>query len=381
MWCRVLRRALVAAPAMLLLAFATAASADPAPSWQPVTTIPANTLLDSVSTAGPGHAWAVGVTAGTSGLAPLIEAWNGSAWSPVTLTPAQIGALGPNPFLTTTSATGLHNVWAFSYEGGWLHRSGSGWSAGWLGNDFVASSLALGSGSAWAFGSRLTTRNRTIPFAAYYAGRKGWITTQVPGSGVIVGASAVSGSDIWAVAGSSALSTLSGNQDLPGGYLLHWHAGHWHTVTNLPAKLRIHALGSVLALSDKDIWVGGAVKNGAGGRTEAVGHWTGHRWTVVTLNAPPTAAPYHVTRLITDGSGGLWALGSCDAAACPGGEASRIWHDADGRWGTPDDPALEANPAVLVSLARVGQSVWGVGLVQLGINNAQGLIAVEGATP
>ena len=85
------------------------------------------TVLNSVSTAGPEHAWAVGVTSGTSGLAPLIETWNGSAWSPVTLSPAQIGALGPNPFLTTTSATGPHNVWAFSYEGGWLHRSGSGW--------------------------------------------------------------------------------------------------------------------------------------------------------------------------------------------------------------------------------------------------------------
>jgi hypothetical protein len=186
----------------------------------------------------------------------------------------------------------------------------------------------------------------------------------------------VSASDIWAVRGNGTLSISTS----PGG-LLHWHGGHWHPVTGLPTSLRNRSLGAILARSDQNVWVGGAVRNSQKGTTEAVGHWNGHRWTVVKLHAAATAAPFHVASMVTDGSGGIWALGLCNAANCPNRGSSRLWHETGGRWHGPIKPKLASRPTALISLAAVAKSVWGVGIVRAGTNSANGLIALWGPIP
>ena len=86
---------------------------------------------------------------------------------------------------------------------------------------------------------------------------------------------------------------------------MRWRAGQWHQVSGLPARLRTTSLGSVLARSDSNVWVGSTLPNRKGGSTEAVGHWNGHRWTVTPLRASAVTGHYHVISVVSDGSGGL----------------------------------------------------------------------------
>jgi hypothetical protein len=332
-----------------------------------------------VATAGPQHAWAVGFAASISGNTdlPVVQRWDGSAWSPVTLPSRVVSRLGRGgpPFLDAVAASGPGDVWAFTGPGGWLHYNGTLWKAGTLahGRAAVLASLVTATGTVWVFGA--TTRDFT-PYAAFKTGTHAWRRTPVPGKGAIAAASAVSADDIWAVLGNSAFSFGS----VPGG-LLHWHGGRWHRGPTLPAALRNRDLGAVLARSDHNVWVGGAIRNSRQGTTEAVGHWNGRRWRVVKLQAAATAAPFRIGAMVTDGSGGIWALGLCTVGSCPNEGASRLWHRTGGRWHGPVEPKLAARPSVLVSLAPVAKSVWGVGLVRARKNSANGLIALWGPTP
>ena len=381
-----IRRSLVVVPAtaLALTCGLVTAQAAGTPGWRTVATVsqpPLETALLGVATAGPRHAWAVGVaiSSSTDTVLPVLQSWDGSAWSPVRLPSGVVSRLGRSgpPFLDTTAASGPGNVWAFTGPGGWLHYNGTAWKAGTLarGRAALLASLVTARSTVWAFGSTVSATG-FAPYAAHKSGTHAWKRTPVPGKGEIVAASAVSADDIWAVLGKSILTL----RQSPGG-LLHWHGGGWHRVPGLPASLRNSSLGAVLARSDHNVWVGGAVRNSQRGTTEAVGHWNGHRWTVVKLRAAATAAPFRIGAMVTDGSGGIWALGLCTATKCPNGGASRLWHHTGGRWHGPVEPKLAARPSVLVSLAAVAKSVWGVGLVRAGKSSANGLIALWGPTP
>ncbi len=363
----------------------TPAQATGTPGWRTVATVSEpseSTGLVSVAAAGDKGSWAVGYAGSTNGdiITPIVESWSGTSWGPVTVPTTELTKLGELPVLDTVATSGPGNVWAFTAFGGWLHGTSNGttWTAGKLGKAqvLVQSSLALGQDTGWAFGGSIGTR-KTTPYAAYNAGH-GWKRTVVPGKGTISAASAISPGDIWATLGTSPEGLGSS-----AGGLLHWSGGHWHTVTSLPAELGMGPLGSVLARSDKNVWVGGGVKNSKGGTTEAIGHWNGEHWKVTVLRAAASKAKYNVTSIVTDGAGGIWALADCSGSNCPNsGLASRLWHlTADGSWNHPIVPKLATSASALLDLAPVGRLVWGVGAVRVGKKGANGLIAVWGATP
>jgi hypothetical protein len=379
-----IRRTLLVGPAAALALTTGVASAEAAgtPGWRTITTVSvlSQTGLFGVTTSGARHAWAVGIASSSDGSTnePVVESWNGSAWSQVSLPASVVSTLGQTePLLVTAAALGPANVWAFTPFGQWLHGSGTAWTAGKLGRGRVLlqSSLAAGKGTVWAFGGTETTSGM-VPYASFHAGSQGWKRTPVPGTGAIAAASAVSGQDIWAVIGDGFL----GFGGKVGG-LVHWSGGHWHKVVSLPAALRNGSLGGVLARSDKNVWVGGAVRNSKKGTTEAVGHWNGHRWTVVKLRAVASAAHYHVASMVTDGVGGIWALGLCEGAKCANGTSSRLWHETAGHWSLPVKPKFSSKPHVLLSLAPAVHSVWGVGLVKTSTTGVAGLIALWGPIP
>lgn len=365
---------------VLVPGIASAQRVGAPPAWRTVSTTPSPSFLLGVSTAGQAHAWAVGSGQSLSKIAPLVWAWKGSSWAAVSLKPGVVSALGPTPELDTIAAAafGLGHVWAFTENGHWLHYNGTTWTAGPIASPAltIQSSLASGASSAWAFGGMpASSRSATIvPYASFFIPGHGWRRTPVPGKGMIVDASAVSTSDVWAVIGTGALGLPA-----PGHGLVHWAAGRWQAVT-LPAQLRNASLGAVLARSDTNVWVGGAVSNIAHGTTEAVGHWNGTTWTVRTLPAPASAVKFHLVSIVTDGAGGLWALGF-SVSKNGNGIASRLWHQTAGRWTGPVEPVLAHRAAALVGLAATGHSVWGVGDAGVGGARPDGLIALWGPTP
>jgi hypothetical protein len=378
---RMIRSALVIGPAVALTIAAgigTAQAAGPR-GWRIFTTVKASLELTGIAVAGQRHEWAVGFAVSSRGsmLTPVVMGWNGSAWTRLALPASVVTKLrtGTGTLLDTTGASGPRNMWAFSVSGGWLRWNGH-WSAGQIAGTpaMIYSTVVLGSGDVWALGG---TEASSQPYAAHYDGTR-WKRYPVPGSAAITAASAVSSHDIWATLGTTEFDFKAGGT---GGGLVHWFNGRWHRVTSLPAVLRNASLGSVLARSDKNVWVGGATRNSKRGTTEAVGHWNGRTWTVTRLRAAATTNGYRVSSMAADSAGGIWALASCVASAtCSGGSPWRLWHEAAGRWSGPAHPRLASHNTFLASLAAVSRSVWATGGIQAG-DNSNGIIALWGTKP
>lgn len=364
----------VAAATVLAPGLASAQRVAAPPGWRTVATVPSPSLMLGLAAADQTHAWAVGWQLHNK--FPEVRAWNGSTWTAVTLPSRVQSDLGTTPVLDTVAASGPGNVWAITEMGRWAHYDGSAWTGGRIASPppVIESSLAFAPGSAWAFGARHVTSGLS-PYASRFTPGHGWHRTPVPGKGMIVSASAVSSSDIWAVIGTGSLGLPT-----TGYGLVHLTSGRWQPVTSLPAQLRNTSLGAVFARGDSDVWVGGAVRNSAHGTSEAVGHWNGSAWTVRTLPAAASAAKFGVVGIVPDGAGGLWALGF---SVSTGGNAisSRLWHMTAGRWTGPVKPVLAQRAAALVGLAAVAHSVWGVGDAGVSTQRPDGLIALWGPTP
>jgi hypothetical protein len=364
----------------------------------------------SVTAADQRHAWAVGEVPRKNGLGPLIGRWNGVSWAPVSLPTNVLSRLGPTAGLETAVATGPRSLWAFSLGSHWLHYDGSSWIAGTVPNEIVTTASAVAARKyTWSFGLG-DISGKPVSFSAYATdinGKVKWTDKAIPGGAVIYGASAVSGSDLWAVGvgglisaasspariGAMAARELIAGRGIPAlagtasslnvnavgvrSGLLHYYAGRWHKLLPLPAAMRKLPATNILARSDTDIWVGGSVKNTAGGTTEAIAHWNGRGWTLVKLPARASKADYRTYAISADGSGGLWALAVCGGPQCPQlGLASRLWHEQSARWTGPIHPALARHPTVLLGLAQAGRTVWGAGAVMLAKNDVRGLVAV-----
>jgi hypothetical protein len=384
MFASTVRRALLALPlaAALPLAGALPAQASAVPGWHVQTILSTGTgslgILLDVSSDAPGDAWAAGVVipSGSSGLTPLITRWNGTAWSQVALPASALTRLGPDGLLGAVSAASPRNVWAFAESSVWLHYDGTTWTSGQLvrpgpsGQLVTTATLALSKSDVWAFGARVRSKGMHS-YAAHFNGLK-WTATSVPGTSPIVSSSAVRAGDVWAVEGIGPLNPSTGR-----GALVHWSGGTWHSV-NLPKALGGRPLTSVVARSDSDVWVGGAVTNRRKGTTEAVGHWNGRTWTVTALPAVTTSQKYAVTGLASDGHGGLWATANCET--CSGNVPSRVWHESARIWKRAAVAAKNPVAIVAIALAPNTTSVWGVGAVELG-KTARALIALDGNPP
>jgi len=93
--------------------------------------------------------------------------------------------------------------------------------------------------------------------------------------------------------------------------VLHWNGHRWRTVAiGIRLAPSFVLLGSVIAQSDRNVWIGGAAENSQLGKTEAAAHYNGHSWHVAFLPATPTPASYELVSMVPDGHGGLWALAS-----------------------------------------------------------------------
>ncbi len=405
-------RAAMAASAAVLVLESAGAMAAPAPGWHTVDITARQGTFYSVTAAGQ-RAWAVGARLdGSGGLAPLIGRWNGVSWTLVGLPEKVRSRLGQMVQLKTAAAAGSRSLWAFSLTGGWLHYDGSSWTAGTVPGELVSTASTVAAGRyAWSFGLR-DSHHQPTSFSAYARdihGKVKWTDKALPSGAVIYGASAVSGTDLWAVgisgqlpSGSRGVKSAIAAQDAaadgvpadqvpaamsktssatPKSGLLHYYADRWHKVVPLPNAMAKDVAPSILARSDTDIWVGGAVSNPREGTTEAIAHWNGRNWKLVKLPARASKAGYHIESITADGSVGLWALAGCEGTNCPDGQASRLWHDQAGSWTSPAQPALATGPTVLLGLAAAGQTVWAAGAVIQARHDIRGLIATWKTTP
>jgi hypothetical protein len=245
-------------------------------------------------------------------MVPLVEHWNGSAWTQVKVAPpgAQLVQLDA---VVAPSAT---QVWAFGWTRYAQHWDGAEWRR-------VALPVPKGSRSPEFFG-----------------------------------AAAVSPNDIWAVG--------------HAGHAIfdHWNGHTWRMVSSPLSHGRFRLL-AVTALSSKDVWAVGYTRKGTSLRTLTV-HWNGKAWKRVP--SPSPATPYTpagstvdtLNAVAGDSSRDVWAVGQYYRLAANGDHAIHplVLHWNGTRWKavSSPDPAGPTHRSFLYGVTAPSPSgVWAVG--------------------
>jgi hypothetical protein len=263
------------------------------------------------------QAWAFGGTNPGGPSAPVATLWNGGSTATATL-PA-----GLTSFISDASATSSSDVWAASQYGRYLlHFDGVRWrvSKRWQQGQ-VTGVTAVTPSDVWVFG---TSADGTSDIGTWYYDGASW--QRVLGlAGTIVRASAISASDIWAIAAS------------PASYsVLSFDGTNWQQVPTGSALDGVH-VRDILAISSSDVWVLGDKTDASGGVRLVLLNWNGADWsslvTPIKAWAGRLAAGPDRSVLVTATPAGASANGLIVQASAVNGRlvlSPRSWLSAGG---------------------------------------------------
>lgn len=334
-----------------------------------------NTLL-SVAAISDTNVWAVGSESNTGasprGDHPLIEHWNGSAWSI-----SQFGSqvVSQIAFLTSVSASAANDVWAVGSilpNGDFNtqlplseHWNGSAWSVVTMPvptgaiTTRIEGVAAIAANNAWAVGT-FSNNSLNLPLIEHWNGSAWSVTPNVPrevsDSNDLHGITAISANDIWAVG--------EFDEGGPINLEMHWNGTSWSLAT--PAMLNVGAGESggvpvaASGIAQNDVWAVGGVEvtdqNHVQTQNPFAIHWNGTQWTEVAT--PPAAVPSAanaftaVSALTTND---VWAVGINS-----GGGFIEHWNGTS--WSMAPTPALGVSGSALFGIAKSGAtSLWAVG--------------------
>ena len=206
--------------------------------WQVVTgpdSAIQGSFLENVQAVSANDVWAVGFAIPANvvpfAITPLVEHWDGSRWSLMSMPASFQGA-----FLYAVSAVSPNDVW-------------------------IAGSLSAGASEG--------------PLLAHWNGQS-WQTSTLPDALVgsasdLLALKAISTNDVWAVGG-LASGTINDRRATPM-MIMHWDGRRWNA-TPEPAGASLQAIA---ASNSRDVWaVGKSVTNQA-----LVEHWDGQRWSSI----------------------------------------------------------------------------------------------------
>jgi hypothetical protein len=250
-----------------------------------------NNQLEAVTSISTGDGWAVGsycCSGRNFGLGTLMEHWNGSAWT------ISAGAVDTRFFdekLLGVAAVSSADVWAvgnvkrtgFRDPGSPLvmHFDGTAWrQAAAPGSGRLGAVAALSADNVWAVGA-----TRTATQVEHWNGSS-WSVVPSPSPGftaALNGIAAVAPNAIWAVGQFVADPYNPVAQTL----VEHWDGTSWQIVASPNADGPNHLLGAT-AVSASDVWAVGAsgVDIGSSGRPPGTRtlteHWNGSEWQIVS---------------------------------------------------------------------------------------------------
>jgi hypothetical protein len=280
-------------------------------TWSPVP-VPApagnNTMLNAVTTITPANNWAVGSDANHS----LIEHQNNSSsWSLVS-SPANEPV---NSVLSAVSASSATDVWAVGdsragavgqgFEPLIEHWNGTAWSVmpsapiTATGSDFLSGVAAVSASDVWAVGR---TGPHSTPLIEHWDGTS-WTQVPQPVSGFdssLNAVAAISPTDAWAV----------GEQNLNQTVIEHWNGTAWTVVPSpsLTASGVQDVLSGVSEIGSSDVWAVGFSSNLGTDKTLAE-HWDGTSWQIVPSANPGSGSSALNSLAQTAPGGPLRAVG------------------------------------------------------------------------
>ena len=284
--------------------------------------------------------WATGAVLGgpqNNPLGPLVEHWNGTAWSSVA-TPTPEGASGA--ILNGVSCASTTDCWAVGFTTD-------------ANSDALRAITEHWDGSSWSLVPDAPTGQSydqfngidcTSPSSCWAVGSAG-PTQQVPRFLPIYPAAA-------------------GNR----GLIEHWNGSRWSVVPSYaPPAPAGGYLTSVTCVSSADCWTAGTTTDSSGNAdTTLIERWNGSAW-VGTSSANPPGLPQDTLSGVTcvDATD-CWAAGASGTASIGGSETPfqpqaflEVWNGQT--WSMDDSPDVTAE-SILGSVACVrGVSCWSVG--------------------
>ncbi len=261
--------------------------------------------LDGISADSASDIWAVGSSDTTVGATlttfPLVEHFNGASWSEVSVVNP-----GTQIVLRGVAALSPTNVWIVGFTDNRNtatvieHFDGASWSIVPSPNPGAAGSLlaaitAISPIDIWAVGTNFSKGYVAQPSLIEHWNGTRWSVVATPsgGAGNLLGVSARSSTDVWAVGNAGSNQVIE-----------HWNGVSWSVVTD-PTPYDT-SLNAVTALGPNDAW---AVGNGnfSGSPTALIEHWNGSAWSVASS---PIGAEHGDLNGVASLPGGLvWAVG------------------------------------------------------------------------
>ena len=277
-------------------------------------------FLSGVTVAGANDVWAAGGSTDYPGGSnpPLIEHWDGTAWSII-----------PNPglpgeLLTGISAGSPTNVWAVGIDNTLntltMHWDGTAWTRVVSPHYYVNSGFkgvaALGPTDVWAVGSFYQPDVADQTLVGHYTAvcppatptatpvpvcPTGWHDEASVNIGsdntVLQSIAAVTDDDLWAV---GQYGPSNQHQTL----IEHRVGGNWSIVTSPNPSPADTYLNDVSVVTANDIW---AV--GESSRHSLIEHWDGTRWTIVPAPVPGNGGPTALNAIEARTADDIWAVG------------------------------------------------------------------------
>ncbi len=194
-------------------------------------------VLNGVSALSASDAWAVGsYQNGDGAQRTLIVHWNGTRWA--TVASPDPGGTGDS-YLSAVSALSPSDIWAVGY---YSNRSGQ--------KDLIL----RWNGTRWA-----------------------QVTSPGPLGSALASVSAVSAADVWAAG--TYVKDIS-NTLVDQTVVLHWNGKAWSVVTSTdPGGTTGTSLLGISALSRSDVWAVGSTGSDSLNPRTLILHWNGARWT------------------------------------------------------------------------------------------------------
>jgi hypothetical protein len=272
-------------------------------------------VLNALAVVSPSNVWAVGYDCYSS--QPVIEHWNGTAWS---LVPNPVTGPGEHT-LSGIAAVSASDIWAVGYTGETIgagpfvvHWNGTQWSvvsAPRIGDGARLNALAaIATNDVWGVGAYYEPNDSHWESMIQHWNGTQWSVVPSPSPGTygneLSGLAVVSANDIWAIGRQS-----SGGAIIP--LIEHWDGQHW-TVVPSPnidgGSDGVAMLCSIAAIAPNDVWAAGVYHNEQTDihqRRTLLEHWDGTSWTIVSSPSPGESAELHA--IAASPSGVAYAVG------------------------------------------------------------------------
>lgn len=233
-----------------------------------------------------------------------------------------------------------------------LHWNGVQWSFVYSPSPGNASNAfnyvdALTANDVWAVGYSYSTGNGWRTLIEHWNGTQ-WIIVPSPNPDIaqnyLLGVSAISDNDVWAVgyySSDSGLRTLA----------VHWDGTQWSVVATPQLGSRLF---SVSAIATNDVWAVGFGSDGA-----LIEHWNGTQWTIVQNPNPPGTNASKLEGVRAISSNDVWAVGTWGDGHI-NHTLTKHWDGTQWSWVPSPDVVQETNWLYDVS-AVSSTDVWAVG--------------------